>query len=1658
MGEGAARKFTATGLLLLFLFSLQMAMIEPYQPLEDSEDSPSNSTPIGQPTTISIGSFPDGAVEKVSVSVPDGQVVQSLDLNVESAPLSTSTAYSFTNSQDFAGSTSFSGVNVNSTSLSLLPQEWSWDFESGSFSPEWTLGGVSNWRVAQDSRLGGSYLAQAGSITHSQSTDLTLDVSSLPAGSGTFRYSVSSEGSFDYLVFCIDNPNCSRSSGFNQRWSGSATGIHTFTLPASANTLTWKYSKDGSVNSGSDTGWIDEITITPAGGAGNGIGFWVSEPFGPEMTGQGETRGFGYMYMDAYLPPDADFEWSLLDATNNQVIHGMEGLTSTHMDLGMIDWEQYPLVKMRIDMATTSGSLPVIHGIHFEGLIADDFDTDPISQGWTLTNCNWNSGQISGSGTALSPEYYLRSGFVGLKSNSDLTGSGKIEYSLDSGQSWNLLQSNVLQTLDEPFFTVVLRVSSLGGNWALEKLEVEMIRTSVADGLEIDLGLDGIADWSLDRQGIGRLGIQDRFTDGSIWAQQSSTPSSPSQFSFYLPEDGIEKLEFSAASPDIEMINPFMTLSINGQDIVTSSLQDLSTIQTIRFSQSDVMSVNSMLSQSSPTLNINGLKFTKVDLKIGSSSTSGIVHAGGLMASYDDNLNLQFSGSDSLIIGINSVLQNTIAVSGVKEISIPIRMASTGAIKLTVNSISSLPSITPISMEVDNVTNTFTPSMKWIDVRSTFDFSGIGISNPLDYVRANSWLIDLNLIGKEQSSQIRCSTQAVPVSGLGISACIQSGVPLIWSDLGSNGVISMAQSSSVLEFTHRFKFPVDWDDEEFLTVSANLVSNNGPMLPVSKSFGLGNANGVENDVSVKHWSVVGLNGIGSDNNYPYLKQGEPVYVNVHLGFEGDELSYPRTGHVLVRLLADDSEYGTTTIVEDGVASIPWIVPNTGDSVTLEVDVLPLQSQGVSYEVARMIEFEFDAVSPQLINMNVDTYDHFESNPSKMLEFVISDRPVLPTHSKINLWRSWIDDYNGDGLIDNDEIMTEDLELPQDLSSLQGIYHYDLDTSGANDGAYVRGWLEVADSAGNLMQSSGNVTDPLFNLLVSSDGSPQLGYSNLAWEYGFIPWLHPGENISVEIPVWDKNGITDITHIEFDLSANQPDSSTFTWSRLDETCVSSTLYLQVISCSMEASFSDDLFVNNGKFKIDFKINWGFDPDESINRIPSILLRDLNGQSTKIDLSELAWRYSGEMEVDLTTIEYSITGNDQSPRGAWVQSREPIEISGDLIWSKTKREVDQELELLYTLGGNQAQVECINGKFNGSIIAPAMANTYSFEVSLRNAPNGAKIAEPDNPILWIVVDDNQPFVDEIASPSMVDLILEKDWESFELEVRINEPEYLDSDTLLLNWEIHPSGYGLSSASIASGTEQMQLLGGMPFGSQIPASSFIDIDSAISEESRTQALELRVWVTGFDMAGHEISKAYNDNDAPLGKFQLEQQLPEYSFEQPQLSPSKGIVVGDAVDLAVIIKNTGKSDGFAELRVERVESNGARTIIHAQEVKVQSGGSGYFTHRWTPDREGSMWIEFIVIGGPTAQTETFYVGDDSSDGFFGGLAEINPVLLVIIFVLMAALVALLIFGLRNPNTANQQLPPNKNYARAPNRVDPNQNAYARQQQTYSPGDNPYK
>ena len=171
------------------------------------------------------------------------------------------------------------------------------------------------------------------------------------------------------------------------------------------------------------------------------------------------------------------------------------------------------------------------------------------------------------------------------------------------------------------------------------------------------------------------------------------------------------------------------------------------------------------------------------------------------------------------------------------------------------------------------------------------------------------------------------------------------------------------------------------------------------------------------------------------------------------------------------------------------------------------------------------------------------------------------------------------------------------------------YGFDLDTSYADDGSYSFGWIEIADTAGNLLENSGSFESPLFNLQISSDGSPQLGYDSLSWNLGPETWLHPGELVSLEIPIWDKNGVTDINHIELDLSFNQPDDSTISWSRSGNSCESSTLYISIKSCILESGSDQNIFSSNGKFIVEF-----FDPLSSFNCFKFFLLFNLIKKST------------------------------------------------------------------------------------------------------------------------------------------------------------------------------------------------------------------------------------------------------------------------------------------------------------------------------------------------------------------------------------------------------------------------------------------------------------
>ena len=134
-------------------------------------------------------------------------------------------------------------------------------FEDNNLSPFTTSGTGGNWSItsAAGEFNTGTYGAGSGSGVHSSDSRLEMTVTIPVGGSAySFDYRVDSEGSYDYLRFYVDGVQEGAAS-----WSGTvAWANYAGTLTAGTHTLSWRYSKDGSGNTGLDRAFVDNISIT----------------------------------------------------------------------------------------------------------------------------------------------------------------------------------------------------------------------------------------------------------------------------------------------------------------------------------------------------------------------------------------------------------------------------------------------------------------------------------------------------------------------------------------------------------------------------------------------------------------------------------------------------------------------------------------------------------------------------------------------------------------------------------------------------------------------------------------------------------------------------------------------------------------------------------------------------------------------------------------------------------------------------------------------------------------------------------------------------------------------------------------------------------------------------------------------------------------------------------------------------------------------------------------------------------------------------------------------------------------------------------------------------------------------------------------------------
>jgi len=118
----------------------------------------------------------------------------------------------------------------------------------------WRSSGPVLWGAQTSVTHDGINAAQSGAISHSQATWIRTVV----RGPGTlsFWWKVSSEQSADYLEHYTNLVLRSRISG-SVDWQQV-----TLSVPSGLFTNHWQYVKNASISSGSDAGWVDDITFT----------------------------------------------------------------------------------------------------------------------------------------------------------------------------------------------------------------------------------------------------------------------------------------------------------------------------------------------------------------------------------------------------------------------------------------------------------------------------------------------------------------------------------------------------------------------------------------------------------------------------------------------------------------------------------------------------------------------------------------------------------------------------------------------------------------------------------------------------------------------------------------------------------------------------------------------------------------------------------------------------------------------------------------------------------------------------------------------------------------------------------------------------------------------------------------------------------------------------------------------------------------------------------------------------------------------------------------------------------------------------------------------------------------------------------------------------
>jgi alpha-tubulin suppressor-like RCC1 family protein len=169
----------------------------------------------------------------------------------------------------------------------------------------WTSGGDRPWFPETSITHDGIAALQSGAIAGSQQSTVQTPVDG--PGTLSFWWKVSSQTNNDYVNFSVDGLEQLRISG-TVNWQQVI-----YSVAHGSHTLTWSYSKNATVNSGSDAAWLDQVSFVPGGTAPD-----ITAQPANQMPPIGQTASF---QVTALGTPPLDYQWqfggtNIVGATN----------------------------------------------------------------------------------------------------------------------------------------------------------------------------------------------------------------------------------------------------------------------------------------------------------------------------------------------------------------------------------------------------------------------------------------------------------------------------------------------------------------------------------------------------------------------------------------------------------------------------------------------------------------------------------------------------------------------------------------------------------------------------------------------------------------------------------------------------------------------------------------------------------------------------------------------------------------------------------------------------------------------------------------------------------------------------------------------------------------------------------------------------------------------------------------------------------------------------------------------------------------------------------------------------------------------------------------------------------------------------------------------